>query len=227
LATRFHSTLFTCMGLIPWFVGLIWLLVIGLPVSIVQQKDFSIPCPPIAQDLSVSQSFTCSGAGFQSIALRFGTYRRVNHGLIKGTISVKKSRDSSANLERQFDIPLDALEDNQWHTITFLPLFPAAESEGVITLHGVDIPPGNEVTLWQTQDDAYPPGHLSFGDRRLSGDAAFKIIGQVRSTDLLKLWIDRWKKAKSGWYFIIWIPFLLTVILLSALLILHHRLGND
>jgi hypothetical protein len=164
-----------------WCVGPVYYCVWGLQNSMPIQPRSDIPCPPFTQGTSLQQQFIVSRGTLSAVAVKFGTYQRVNSGLIEGNIVLQSA---VAEETREFIIELDQLKDNEWYPIRFNPVQIPAVSECTLQMTVMRMKPGNEVTLWASNQDAILQENLTINGEQFSGDIALQSISVVKGMDV-------------------------------------------
>ncbi len=205
---------FACvLILLPWMIFLTYYLVPGTPVSLVKQPLFNKPCPPIQSGTRLRQDFIVPEIPISELQLLFGTYCRQNVGELAGIVEIHNPNGPET---RRFTIHLEDLADNHWYGVLFdPPMTGTAGSHGYFEIRGKRIEPGNEVTIWRTDYDAFSGGTLKINMSDTQGDLAFQLTGYFRGIRAAQHFLAQWNMHKpKKWTHPFWllIPGLLLAI---------------
>lgn len=129
------------------------------------------PAPPLADGLTLAQTFPIVVEGLAAVDVQLANYARPADGMLDVRLADPAGRVLSGGR-----LAGSAVVDNAWHRFrlaaradlpagTLLTLSLARREAG-----------GNPVTAWTTAGDIYPPGGLAVDGRPTGGDLAFRAV---------------------------------------------------
>ncbi len=176
--------------------------------TVVRQGRNSVPMGELVSGREFGQTFRSPFSGLYRIDVLLATYARANHGPLRFRLYDGVGGACLVTLE----VDAAQIADNAFHPFVFDPIADSAGREFFFAFEAPDATSGNAVTVWATEDDAYPDGQAYAGRRPLAGDMAFvayhrpglealgSLLEQVRLFNPA-LWRARWfvAAAAMGW----------------------------
>ncbi len=138
----------------------------------VRQDHSNLPAGELIGAPGLSQSFHSPYAGLYRIDVKLATYARENHGPVE--FSLRESLDGPALVRIEFEA--EQIQDNAFHQFVFDPVVDSAGREFVFSLEAPDASPGNAITVWRADYDAYPEGQPMESGQAIDGDLTFIVF---------------------------------------------------
>jgi peptidoglycan/LPS O-acetylase OafA/YrhL len=146
------------------------------------QEVTTQPVGEILGNMTIGQTFIAPYSNLHAIEIALATYKRVN---TKEVIFHLSSAPSSASDLVTIKLSGDKITDNQYHRFSFDPI---ADSKGRSFYFFVESPnstPGNAITIWYNEKDAYKEGQAYENGSPIPGDLAFKALSTSRIYGLI------------------------------------------
>jgi len=141
-----------------------------------QQEGISVPAElPVGEivgGVEQGQSFHAHGEGLDQVCLILATYRRVNdRDLI---FHLKESPTASQDLVT-LTVNGREIKDNSWYSFRFSPIEDSGGRTFYFSLESPQSTPGNAITIWASQADAYAEGFRYENGKVREGDLVFNL----------------------------------------------------
>lgn len=128
------------------------------------------PVGELVKGTKVIQTFVSQCSGLNRVALYFGTYGRVNTHPVIFRVTDTATKDTFYEQV----IPGSEIEDNQWLELAFEPRLDSMGKQYRISVHSPESRPGDAVTIWRSQGDAYPDGEALINRQSVGADLVFR-----------------------------------------------------
>jgi hypothetical protein len=199
---------------------LVALLGVGQATEEVQteQAEASATVGELVAGATAGQSFAAEYGGLAEVAVKVGTYDRQNKGALVFRLDGPGLTDA---VTRTVDAA--ELEDNAYQAFEF-PLIEGSAGKGyTFTLESPDGAPGEAITVWGAEDDAYPDGEATLTGLyrgKNVADLTFRLTYQPPLLGRVDLFLERLAAGKPS----LWGDRSLYVILGGAYLVLLYAL---
>jgi hypothetical protein len=197
------------------------LFIIGFPVPMAAQTNFTAPAPSMQQDDIWSQTFYFPDSPVTAIALRPGTFGRRSRGVVTAWIGPELETGGNKRSGREFTIDISALDDSRVQVFHFPAVQYEPGTRGILLLTGTEIPSHDIFTLWQNTQNIYSDGRFTVNGHHQPGDLYFKILTPIRGFDIFRMIKSRWQSGlPSIWANFAWpvLPAMLWPIALAVAL---------
>ncbi len=153
--------------------------------------SFDRPCDPLTGRTIIEQRLNSEHWDpVAAVSLRFGTYCRVNSGVLRVEVS-RPGQDAGSTDTVMARVDLANLQDNQWGMIRFERTLPPGEGSLIVRIVSEGIMPGNEVTLWRDSEGRGNTGNLTMNGAAIPGELAMKLWTRTPIPVLILEALDR------------------------------------
>lgn len=125
----------------------------------------------LTQNIVVSQTFISRCKQLSRFDLQFATQGREH---IQQPVVVRLTDMETGQQVYEETISISEINDNGWRQFLFEPLPHSAGKTYRISLFAPNSQPGEAITLWRSQTDAYPGGEAFVNDSPIHSDLAFR-----------------------------------------------------
>lgn len=159
-----------------------------------EQPRASAVVGELVDSASVAQTFEVQYPGLSRVEVRLATYERNN----TGQLIFRLQASGEDIVTRTLDVAL--VEDGEYHVFEFPPIRDSAGRSFRFVLEVPGAQPGNAVTVWGVDEDAYPDGEavLRGLDGRGVRDLTFRLGYAPSSLERWKIAIDRLAMSKPS-----------------------------
>jgi uncharacterized membrane protein YfhO len=157
--------------------------------------DAATPKQPIGEIVNgevVKQSFTAEYNNLTNVSILLATYEKKFDETTK--VDIKLIENSTGKIIAESNIPAASIGDNQYYSFDFPKISDSKNKSYTLEITS-NAKPGNAITAWSSDTDAYKGGSLSINDKPVAGDL-FLIINA--ESDNKNLTLE--KKFKDGMF---------------------------
>ena len=181
LATRPEHTSRRLAGLLIAVALTAGVAVISWPqLAVARQVSHNVPAGELVAGRSFGQTFHAAFSGLYRVDVLLATYARQNHGPVLFHLSEGSGGSDLVAIE----VEAAQVRDNAFHRFVFEPIADSAGREFFFHFEAPGAAPGNAITIWQADFDAYPSGRAYVDGYPADGDLAFVTYYRPHPTEV-------------------------------------------